>query len=255
MTGNQPLDDFGRAFREEANAFMFDLLVRANTCLRDVTLPAMALVAQEGVSKATSDRLQEMEDRLGQLQVNHDFEIGDLGEKLREYRDIDREFHGVYGCTLKDWSRENKVERRVLTPREVNPTRRIRDYVVEGVSATGGIPSSQDLRLRDNSNLGMSPSIRGLDQAMGQLGQVPARRLPRTVNVLTPGRHFGPVSTSSTTPDRQIQPTRLSSTPLAYLVALCPSITLTRRVEEVPGCDPAQSTVTSVTTEETMDFA
>ena len=66
MTGNQPLDDFGRAFRKEANAFMFDLLVRANTCLRDVTLPAMALEAREGVSKATSDRLTEMEERLGQ---------------------------------------------------------------------------------------------------------------------------------------------------------------------------------------------
>ena len=192
MTGNQPLDDFGRSFREEANAFMFALLVRANTCLRDVTLPAMTLVAREGVTKATSDRLTEMEERLGHLQVNHDFEVKDLGDRLREYRDIDRDFHATYGCSLRDWSRENRDGQRVLTPREVNPTRQMRDYVVDGVSATGGIPRSQDLRLRDNSNLGMSPSIRRLDQAMGQLGhQCPSPEPLPDQRVLTPGRHFG----------------------------------------------------------------
>lgn len=72
-------------------------------CLRSTILPGFTLEQQLAAADAAGARVQGMHDRLGTLQVEHDFAVQDLGRQVQTYRSVDQEFHRVFGITLNDW--------------------------------------------------------------------------------------------------------------------------------------------------------
>ena len=252
MTGSPALDDFGRGFRDEANAFMFGLFERTSRCLRQDVLPQMQAEQEQKAGDAAASRLQSMEDRLGDLQVNHDYEVEQLEVQLATFKSIDQEFHRVFGISLARWSSLEDRSTRMLAPRRIQPTTEMARFVTSGKTSSGRIPTSDELRLRDLSNLGTSPSA----ALCTGLSRVVVSRSPSTVSPLreamhaaglavetvrTPGRDLGPscYDPAATSEQRVPTPQRVGvlSPELSGITRL--GVQATTTATEVQPCEPS----------------
>ena len=140
-TGSPAVDQFGRAFREEANSFMWRLWQRSTQAYKS-TLERVEEEARVTASNNAQQALSEMKERLVDLQVEHNYFVEQLQESLGLYQTQDREFYQVFGLRLSTWATDPNRHSRELRPRQAEVSREMSDYLHHGI-CPGGLDVSR----------------------------------------------------------------------------------------------------------------
>ena len=127
-TGSPAVDQFGRAFREEANSFMWRLWQRTTQAYKS-TLERVEEEARVTASTNSQQALSEMKERLVDLQVEHNYFVEQLQESLGQYQTQHREFYQVFGIRLSTWSTDPDRHSRVLRLRQAEASKELSDYL------------------------------------------------------------------------------------------------------------------------------
>ena len=175
MTGNAVVDDVGRAFRLEANAFMFRLFGRVHDCMATMQDRVAAETAQKMKERA-DEQFQGLEEQLANQSSRSRYDIRQLQDRIAEYEAMDLEFFRVYGARLSDWYREPARTRIPLEPRRASPSQQVAAFLQEG---------RQRMEAELNVKRGVldSPRTANLTAEMRKLGSAQA-----SPNPATPGR-------------------------------------------------------------------